>query len=44
MVATKLSKMILIKQYDPERWKQYWLKKTKIEGHFTIWLQSVAIA
>jgi hypothetical protein len=44
VVATKLSKMILIKQYDPERWKQYWLKKMKIEGHFTIWLQSVAIA
>jgi hypothetical protein len=27
VVATKLSKMILIKQYDPEGWTQYGLMK-----------------
>lgn len=43
-VATKLSKMIMIKQYKPELWKQYWLKKLGIEGHFQVWIQKVAIA
>jgi len=43
-VATKLSKMIMIKQYKPELWKQYWLKKLGIEDHFQIWVQKVAIA
>jgi hypothetical protein len=43
-VATKLSKMILIKQYRPEVWKKYWLKKMGIEGHLTIWVQSVSVA
>jgi len=42
-VATKLSKMIMIKQYKPEIWKQYWLKKMGIEGHLTIWVQSVSV-
>jgi len=43
-VATKLSKMIMIKQYRPEIWKKYWLKKMGIEGHLTIWVQSVSVA
>ena len=43
-VATKLSKMIMIKQYQPEVWKKYWLKKMGIEGHLTIWVQSVSVA
>lgn len=42
-VATNLSKMIMIKQYTPEVWKQYWLKKMGIEGHLTIWIESVSI-
>ncbi|MBT7067167.1 MAG: hypothetical protein HN919_12745 [Verrucomicrobia bacterium] len=43
-VVTRLSKMIMIKQYRPEVWKQYWLKKMGIEGHLTIWVQSVSVA
>lgn len=43
-VAAKLSKMIMIKQYQPEVWKKYWLKKMGIEGHLTIWVQSVSVA
>ena len=42
--VTRLSKMIMIKQYRPEIWKQYWLKKMGIEGHLTIWVQSVSVA
>ena len=42
-VATKLSKMIMIKQYRPEIWKQFWLKKMGIQGHLTIWVQSVSV-
>jgi hypothetical protein len=43
-VATKLSKMIMIKQYRPELWKKYWLKKLGIEGHFQVWIQKIAVA
>jgi hypothetical protein len=43
-VATNLSKMIMIKQYRPETWKKYWLKKMGIEGHLSIWIQSVSVA
>lgn len=43
-VVTRLSKMIMIKQYRPEIWKQYWLKKMGIEGRLTIWVQSVSVA
>jgi hypothetical protein len=43
-VATNLSKMIMVKQYRPEVWKKYWLKKMGIEGHLTIWVQNVAVA
>lgn len=42
-VATKLSKMIMIKQYKPEVWKKYWMRKMGIEGHLTIWVQSVSV-
>ena len=43
-VVTRLSKMIMIKQYKPEIWKKYWMKKMGIEGHLTIWIQSVSVA
>jgi hypothetical protein len=43
-VAVNLSKMIMIKQYRPEVWKKYWLKKMGIQGHLTIWVQNVAVA
>lgn len=43
-VATNLSKMIMIKQYRPEVWKKYWLKKMGIEGNLTIWVQNVSVA
>lgn len=43
-VATKLSKMIMIKKYRPELWKKYWLKKMGINGHFNIWVQSITVS
>ncbi len=43
-VVTKLSKMIMIKQYKPEIWQKYWMKKMGIEGNLTIWVQSVSVA
>ncbi len=43
-VVTRLSKMIMIKQYSPEIWKQYWLKKMGIDGHLTIWVQNVSVS
>jgi hypothetical protein len=43
-VASKLSKMIMIKQYRPDLWKKYWLKKLGIDGHFQIWILKVAVA
>jgi len=42
-VATNLSKMIMIKQYNPDLWKEYWLKKLGIQGSFKIWVQSVTV-
>jgi len=42
-VATKLSKMILIRQYSRDRWEQFWKKKLVIEGHLKIKLQSIHI-
>lgn len=42
-VVTNLSKMIMIKQYRPELWKQYWLKKMGIDGHFEIRIHKVAV-
>lgn len=34
--VTKLSKMIILKKYSKEKWKQYWKQKLGIEGHFNI--------
>lgn len=42
-IATKLSKMIMIKKYRPELWKKYWLKKMGIDGHFHIWIRDITI-
>jgi len=42
-VATNFSKMIMIKQYSPELWKKYWLKKLGIEGNLKIWVQSATV-
>ena len=42
-VAANLSKMIMIKQYRPELWKKYWLKKMGIDGNMSIWVQGVKI-
>ncbi len=42
-VATKLSKMSMIKKYRPDLWKQYWLKKMGIHGYLNIWVQSVTV-
>ncbi len=41
--VTKLSKMIMLKQYSREKWEQYWLKKLGIQGHFNISIQSVEL-
>lgn len=40
---TKLSKMIMLKQYSNDKWEQYWLKKLGIEDHFHISIQSVEL-
>ena len=42
--VTKLSKMIMLKQYSRDKWEQYWLKKLGIEGHFHISIQSVELS
>ncbi len=34
--ASKLSKMIILKKYSKEKWKQYWKQKLGIEGNFVI--------
>ena len=34
--VTKLSKMIILKKYSNEKWKQFWKEKLGIEGHFRI--------
>jgi hypothetical protein len=41
--VTKLSKMIMLKQYCKTKWEQYWLKKLGIEGHFHISIRSVEL-
>ena len=41
--ALKMSKLILIKQYEPEKWEQYWLKKLGINGNFAVKLVSVEV-
>jgi hypothetical protein len=41
--VTKLSKMILLKQYSRARWEEYWKHKLGIKGHFHINIASVSI-
>ena len=41
--VTKLSKMIMLKQYSKSKWEQYWLKKLGIEGHFHISIHSLEL-
>jgi hypothetical protein len=40
-VATKLSKMILLKQYSRKEWEKYWMNKLDIVGCFQIEIASV---
>lgn len=42
-IATKLSKMIMIKTYCKEEWQKYWLDKMGIRGCFSITLESISI-
>ncbi|MCF8081892.1 MAG: hypothetical protein K9M96_02260 [Deltaproteobacteria bacterium] len=42
--VTKLSKMIMLKQYSKNKWEQYWLKKLGIEGHFNVSIKSVELS
>jgi len=39
--VTKLSKMILLKQYSRDKWQQYWKHKLGIEGHFHIEIAAI---
>ena len=41
--ATKLSKMILLKQYARDKWEQYWKEKLGIHGNFDINIASVRL-
>ena len=41
--VSKLSKMIILKKYSKEKWKQYWKHKLGIEGNFTIHIANVEI-
>lgn len=41
--ALKMSQLILIKQYEPEKWKEYWLKKLGINGNFKVKIASVCV-
>lgn len=43
-VATKLSKMILLKQYSRSQWLQYWKQKLDINGYFQITVASVCLS
>jgi hypothetical protein len=42
-VATNLSKMIVVRQYQREKWEAFWKKKLGILGNFTINLLGVEI-
>ena len=42
--VTKLSKMIMLKQYSKKKWEQYWLKKLGIEGHFHISINTIKLS
>jgi hypothetical protein len=43
-VATKLSKMILLKQYSRPKWEEYWKQKLEIQGYFQIEIASVSLS
>jgi len=43
LAVSKLSKMIILKKYSKEKWKQYWKQKLGIEGHFSIHIDNVEI-
>jgi hypothetical protein len=43
LTVSKLCKMIFIKQYSKDKWKQYWKDKLGIKGYFKIQIQSVVI-
>jgi hypothetical protein len=42
--VTNLSKIILVKQYSPSKWEEYWKHKLGIEGHFQINIASVQLS
>jgi hypothetical protein len=42
--VTKLSKMILLKQYSRAKWEKYWMQKLGIEGHFHIEIKSLEMS
>ena len=42
--VTKLSKMILLKQYSRSKWEEYWKSKLGIDGHFHIEIASVQLS
>jgi len=41
--ASKLSQMIIFKQYRKEKWEQYWKEKLGITGHFKIQIEKIEI-
>lgn len=41
--VSKLSKMIILKQYSKEKWQQYWKQKLGIDGNFKIQISHVEI-
>ena len=41
--VSKLSKMIILKKYSKEKWKQYWKSKLGIEGNFSIQISQVEL-
>jgi len=43
IAVSKLSKMIILKKYSKEKWKQYWKHKLGIEGNFNIYIVNVEI-
>ena len=42
--VTNISKMIMIRQYSRDKWKQYWKEKLGIKGYFNVQIESVQIS
>jgi hypothetical protein len=42
--VTNISKMIMIRQYSRDKWKQYWKEKLGIKGYFNIEIHSVELS